>query len=47
MKKILKIVVAAFMLYAVTAAFFGFETDLACDILGPCYGNWRKCWSGK
>ena len=32
MKKILKIVVAAFMLYAVTAAFFGFDTDLACRI---------------
>ena len=32
MKKILKIVVAAFMLYAVTAAFFGFDTDLVCRI---------------
>ena len=32
MKKILKIVVAAFVLYAVTAAFFGFDTDLVCRI---------------
>ena len=32
MKKIIKVVVAVFMLYAVTAAFFGFDTDLACRI---------------